>query len=301
MKKKLTALLCAAALCLLCACGASQSQTEEDCFRLYYPRPLEEADGGDAIAWVGIPWEQLPQENQQEQAQAVMALLLGGCREENFRSPVPAGTQLNSCTVQGTTAVVDFLGSYGQLSGMDLTLADYCVTLSLTQLPYIYAVRITVGGQDLEYRDTSRFLASDVLLTSTEDVVRTLTARLYFPDSDGVLQMEERLLTLYEGESRGGVVLSALAGGPERSGLDVLLPEGFAPQMIRTENGICYVNLNSEEISLLEGREGLILAGITDSLCSLEGVGGVQFLLDGEFQMSLGQADISGPMTAEIS
>ena len=296
--RRTISLLCALCFLWLCGCGVVNNLQSDDGLHLYYPRVLTGADGGDAVAYVSIPWEELPQEDTQEQAQTVLALLLGGCRDENFRSPVPAGTQLNACTVQGTTALVDFTGSYGQLDGMDLTLADYCITLSLTQLEDIYAVRITVGGQDLAYRDTSRFLASDVLVTSTEDVVRTLTAKLYFPDNDGVLYSEDRLLKLYEGESRAGVVLSALAGGPEKMGHKPLWTGDFMPQVVRTEEGTCYVNLSGENLSLLEENVDTVLQGIAASLCSVEGVSGVQFLVDGEFQMTLGTTDISGALTA---
>lgn len=296
--KRSIALMCALCVLLLCGCGVVKTVQSDDALRLYYPRTLVGADGGDAVAYVSIPWEELPREDTQEQAQTVLALLLGGCRDENFRSPIPVGTQLNACTVQGTTAVVDFTESYGQLDGMDLTLADYCITLSLTQLENIYAVRITVGGQELAYRDTSRFLASDVLVTSTEDVVRTLTAKLYFPDGQGTLCPEDRLLTLYEGESRAGVVLSALANGPDKTGHKPLWSGEFAPQAVRTEEGTCYVNLLSEELEALEEDTDLVLRGITASLCSVEGVNGVQFLVDGEFQMTLGTTDISGALTA---
>ena len=119
--KRTFLILCALCFLCLCGCGVVNTLQNDEGLRLYYPRVLTGADGGDAVAYVTIPWEELPQEDTQEQAQTVLALLLGGCRDENFRSPVPAGTQLNACTVQGTTALVDFTGSYGQLDGMDLT------------------------------------------------------------------------------------------------------------------------------------------------------------------------------------
>jgi len=138
------------ALCLLAGCGAAQSG-EGDGLRLYYPVPLEEHPGGDAISSVTVDWDTLPQEDRAAQAEAVLALLMGGCQEERFQSPVPSGTSLRSVEVKGGTAWVDFSGSYSQLSGMALTIADYCVALSLTQLEGVYAVRITVNGQELGF------------------------------------------------------------------------------------------------------------------------------------------------------
>lgn len=274
------------ALCLLAGCGAAQSG-EGDGLRLYYPVPLEEHPGGDAISSVTVDWDTLPQEDRAAQAEAVLALLMGGCQEERFQSPVPSGTSLRSVEVKGGTAWVDFSGSYSQLSGMALTIADYCVALSLTQLEGIYAVHITVNGQELAYRDSNMFLASDVLLTSMDDVVRTLTAQLYFPDADGVLTAEERLLTQYEGQSAADVVLSALADGPSVEGLQPLLPEGFTGLTARVEDGVCQLN------ALSAGLEGMdddaaqqMLLGVMYSLRSLEGVSAVQLYVDGEYMDS---------------
>lgn len=62
---------------------------------------------------------------------------------------------------------------YGGLSGVALTLADYAVTLTLTQLPEISTVSVTVRGRELGYRGSQVFAPDDVLLSTTEDVVDT--------------------------------------------------------------------------------------------------------------------------------
>lgn len=271
------------ALCLLAGCGAAQSG-EGDGLRLYYPVPLEEHPGGDAISSVTVDWDTLPQEDRAAQAEAVLALLMGGCQEERFQSPVPSGTSLHSVEVKGGTAWVDFSGSYGQLSGMALTIADYCVALSLTQLEGVYAVRITVNGQELAYRDSNLFLASDVLLTSMDDVVRMLTAQLYFPDGEGTLVPEERLLTQYEGQSAADVVLAALADGPTEDSLLPLIPENVEGITARVEGGVCQLNLPSEVIAAMgTDAAGEMEQGIAASLLSLEGVSAVQIYTDGVY------------------
>ena len=272
------------ALCLLAGCGAAQSG-EGDGLRLYYPVPLEEHPGGDAISSVTVDWGTLLREQDRaSQAEAVLALLMGGCQEERFQSPVPSGTSLHSVEVKGGTAWVDFSGSYSQLSGMALTIADYCVALSLTQLEGVYAVRITVNGQELAYRDSNLFLASDVLLTSMDDVVRMLTAQLYFPDAEGTLTPEERLLTQYEGQSAADVVIAALMDGPTEDGLQALIPEGVTGITARVEDGVCQLNLPSEELDAVDADTvEQMLRGIVTSLRSLEGISAVQVYVDGVY------------------
>ena len=272
------------ALCLLTGCGTAQSG-EGDGLRLYYPVPLEEHPGGDAISSVTVDWGTLLREQDRaSQAEAVLALLMGGCQEERFQSPVPSGTSLHSVEVKGGTAWVDFSGSYSQLSGMALTIADYCVALSLTQLEGVYAVRITVNGQELAYRDSNLFLASDVLLTSMDDVVRMLTAQLYFPDADGTLTPEERLLPQYEGQSTADVVIAALMDGPTEDGLQALIPEGVTGITARVEDGVCQLNLPSEELDAVDADTvEQMLRGIVTSLRSLEGISAVQVYVDGVY------------------
>ena len=283
--RRCTCLLCVLALLLLLAgCGVAEKILNEgDNFQLYYPTVLEESQGGDAIGSVSIAREELPQEDKQAQAEKILALLMGQCEAKEFRSPIPNGTTLLNCEIRGSTAYVDFSTAYGQLSGMELTLADYCVTLSLTQLPEIYAVRITVAGQDLAYRDTNRFLASDVLLSSTEDVVRKLAVRLYFPNESGELMPEERLLSLYEGQTRAGVIVDALLGGPADEELQPLVPEEFSVLSVRTENGICYLNLPQSEAEAV-AEDNAAIYGFVNSLCELEDVDEVWFLAEGEYQ-----------------
>lgn len=273
------------ALCMLAGCGVAAVRGERDGLRLYYAAPLETHRGGDAIDSVTVGWEHISEDGDTA-TQATEALaLLAEYQKDGFQSPLPAGTTLRSVTMKGSTAWVDLSGSYSQLSGMALTIVDYCVALTLTQLEGIYAVHITVNGQELAYRDNNVFLAGDVLLTSMDDVVRTLTARLHFPDGSGAIVEEERLLTQYEGQSAADVVLSALIEGPSSDDLQPLFPEGFNGMTVRVEDGICQINLLSASVED-QSEEALsrMMECVSTSLMSLEGIGAVQLYMDGEYR-----------------
>ena len=292
------------ALCLtlaLTGCGVARLRQEESGLKLYYcPADLSHLSGGDALCYATVPWDTLPDGDRQERVEAALALLMAD--REGFESPIPAGTRLLGCTVLGGTVWVDFSETYGQLSGMDLTTADYCVTLTLTQLEGVHVVRITVAGRELAYRDTNLLLAGDVLLTSTDDVVRSLAVQLYFPDGDGALTAEDRLLNLYEGESRAGVVIDAVLAGPESDALLPLVPEGFSVVSARLDDEMCYLNLSAESAALLpedDAAQEIILMGLVRSLRSVEGVMAVQCLVDGEYSRTFGKVDISAPWTGE--
>lgn len=288
-------------LALLCtACAPAEEDAEEGAYQLYFREDdLTASTGGDVFRTESID---LPEGlDAQAAAEALLEGLLAGPRSELLRGTLPAGTTLLSVQVEGSRALVDFSAAYSTLSGVRLTLADYAVTLTLTQLPEIISVKITVQGQELAYRDKQVFTARDVLLSSEEDVVGTVEASLYFLSEAGELTEERRTLDLYEGDTQAAAVIRALEGPALEKGLTTALPEGFRVRSVWQEEGTCYVNLSS---ALLEGLAedqplGTALLSIEQSLCSLDAVDEVRFLVDGEFENRYGDVDLSAPQGAE--
>ena len=189
---------------------------------------------------------------------------------------------------------MDLSAAYSTLSGVGLSLADYAITLTLTQLPDVARVRITVAGRELDYRSRQVFLARDILTVPKEDVVGTVDASLYFVNGDGALTAEARTLNLYEGDTQVSAVVRALENGPETKGLSAVLPEGFKVRKVWLEEEICYVSLSS---ALLEGQlepETLSQAvlALEQSLLSLDSVEEVRFLVDGELADTYGPIDL---------
>ena len=312
MKRRIVTLLLAALLlCTAAGCGeknaADGTENTSAYLRLYCPADLGEknrsAGGGDAVNGIPISWKQVRGDDRgrQQQAQYIMELLLGGCTDKDFICPVPKGTAVNSCTVTGGTVLVDLSREYEQLVGVERTIADYCITLSLMQLDGIYAVRLTVNGLLPEGRTNGVYTSAEVLLTSPEDIVRTVKVTLYFPTGSGTLTGEERRLTVYEGETVAQAVVKALAERPMDSyaGSEQLLPEGFAVLDTKVEGGTCYLNLAGSVTALLPEEstdQERMIQGLVDSLCSLEDVSQVQLMVDGEYQMMLGCVPISRPL-----
>ena len=290
-------------------CGTKSTAAENTSayLRLYCPADLSEknksAGGGDAVNGIPISWKQVRGDDRgrQQQAQYIMELLLGGCTDKDFICPVPEGTTVNSCTVTGGTVSVDLSREYEQMVGVERTIADYCITLSLMQLDGIYAVRLTVNGLLPEGRTNGVYTSAEVLLTSPEDIVRTVKVTLYFPTSGGTLAGEDRRLTVYEGETVAQAVVKALTERPMDSyaGSEQLLPEGFAVLDTKVEGGTCYLNLADGVTALLpedSTDQERMIQGLVDSLCSLEDVSQVQLMVDGEYQMMLGCVPISRPL-----
>ncbi len=300
--KKLMTLLLGIALLSAAGCGYLQreQETETPAYLLYYREAdLNHAASGDALRAESVTLEGVDTEDTQAMAAALVAKLLEGPADATLRSTIPAGTQLLSVTVERGQAVVDLSAAYGSLSGVNLTLADYAVTLTVSQLPEIFSVRITVRGQDLAYRSKQVFSAADVLLTPEGDVVSTVPVTLYFLHENGSLVPVDRTLELYEGDTQVSAVIKALERGPEDDDLFGVMPEGFRVRSAWLEEDACYVNLSSGQLKNMERLTGLrpAIDSIQRSLCSLESVKEVRFLVDGEFARSYGAVKIEEPYT----
>lgn len=285
MRKWLCPLLAAL---LLTGC-AQREEPERTAYLLYF----QEADltlsaGEGAFRTENVYLFDDEVQSSRQLAEALMSELLKGPADDTLKNPLPAGTSLLSLELSGGRATVDLSAAYNTLSGVALTLADSAIAMTLSQVPEISSVQITVRGRELAYRERQVLNIREVLLTPEEDVISTVDARLYFLDQEGRLIPEARTLELYEGDTQVSAVASALEGGPENRELLSPLPEGFQVKSVWLEEDVCYVNLSS---ALLEGLEKTAvetaLQALENSLLSLEGVEETRFLVDGEFDWDL--------------
>lgn len=299
MKRLLTVLLCAGTL-FACGCAAANSakQTEGDPYGVYFVADdLTDHVGGGALQAETV---YLPKDaSSKELAKALMDALLQGPTDDGLSNTIPSGVTLESVEVWGSQAVVDLSSAYRLLSGVRLTLADYAITLTLAQIPEVLSVRITVQGQELVYRDRQIFSVRDVQLEPQGDVVDTVEALLYFPDGRGVLTAEARTLELYEGDTQMSALARELEEGPEDKTLTAVMPKNFRLKSVWTEGRSCYANLSSALLANLppDTKLDVVIRALGMSLCSLESVDAVWFLVDGEFVPGYGGVDIEEPFT----
>ena len=164
-------LLVLASGCAYAAVGKQQQEAEG--YALYFlEADLEASAGEGALRTETVYLHDKENAPTGELAAVLMAQLLTGPLHETLKSTIPSGTTLLSLKVEGTRAFVDLSLAYSTLSGVALTLADCAITLTLTQLPEILSVKITVRGQELAYRDRQVFTTRGVLLAPEEDVGR---------------------------------------------------------------------------------------------------------------------------------
>lgn len=298
MKKRWIAVLLCAALLAAFGWGQPRNSGEGETYDLYFlEADLSHAPGGDALRAEPLYIEAGEVRDTRELAERLVTELLAGPEDATLTSAIPEETTLLSLELDGTRAKVDLSSRYRLLSGVALALADYAITLTLTQLPEISAVSVTVRGQPLAYRDRQVFTAKDVLFSSNEDVIDTLNATLYFLDESGGLTPVEMTLDLYEGDTQAGAVVKALLEGTEEKDWLSAIPEGFQVTSVRLEESTCYVDLPTAALPDLpeEADLSLALQALADSLLSLQTVEEVRYLVDGEFASVYGGAAVLEP------
>lgn len=277
-------LACCLAALLLAACAApAESENQTEGALIYYLAPEEMARGGDRIR---SSREYLPETaSDREEAAAVVERLLAGSSDGTLESPLPEGVELLGLELRDRTAYVDLSDGLRELSGVELSLADYCLTLSLTALESVRAVTLTAQGRPVGQQPKQVFYERDVLLSDMGDVLQTVEVSLYFLTSGGALAPEKRTLSLYEGQTLAESLVAALLEGPVSRDLQRAIPDGFAVNYVRVDNGICYVSLPAAALGLLpedEQMQRMVLWSLADSLYSIEAIEEIRLLADGE-------------------
>jgi germination protein M len=284
MKKLLCALL--SILLLASACGKDTKTAGEGGYAVYYATRDPGSDGNavgsenHVLTGTGQPVEEL------------VSLLLNAPESDDLVSPVPAGVTLDSWSLQEGVLKLVFSEGYDGLSGINLTIADYCVTLTLCQLEDVQSVTISVEGGLIPSRHYQQLRASDVLLSGSEDDEGLQGITLYFPKEDGLhLGIERRDLETDSDITRSEAAATALMEGPMGEDMISLMPKDAQLLSVSTENGICYVSFSEEfgQASVASSPEGaLLLYSIVDTLCTLGGVEKVQLLIEGKAPSSFG-------------
>ena len=155
--RTLAALL--AALLLLAACGGREDREEQD-FVLYYLLEGEPVHGS-ALDWEPYPGEADPGPEE------LLTALLAGPAQEGLVSPFPRGVSLLSWDwdeEEPGVLRITLSEQYGALTDISLTLADYCIVLTLSPLEEVEGVEIRSGGHSAGYRSHQTLRADEALL-----------------------------------------------------------------------------------------------------------------------------------------
>ena len=278
------------ALLLALALGcAPAGQEEEPGLKLWFPT-------GPARERLSSALDTCPYQGEERSIPALLSALLAGppSEEAELVPAVHAGTRVLSWSLDSRVVYVELSSAYAELVGVELTLADCCITLTLTQLPGVDGVRVTASGGGQSYRERQVLYPEDVLFTGAEEVPVEVTAALYFRREGGdSLGYELRKFRLTEDKLPVKAVLAALIAGPEDKGLSPLIPQEVTVRAAWVDEGVCCADFSAQLLEVPEQERALAAQSIVGTLCSMDTVNQVQILVEGEPAPEFGGADLS--------
>lgn len=194
----------------------------------------------------------------------------------------------------GNVLDVDIKEGFSDLSESARLVCIGSVVYTFSDLSFIDEVRLSVNGENIA--DLYSVYGKNTASLNRENVVNNPIINpekinrqrvvLYFPDNKGKgLAREERSIEVKQSQTLEYQIVEQLVIGPDDKELKVAIPQGTKIKDIKTEEGICYVNLSNDFVSKLSGStadEKLIIYSIVNSLTELNYVNKVQFLIEGE-------------------
>ncbi len=205
------------------------------------------------------------------------------------------------------TAYINLGGGYNTLAPNLKVLCTGAIVYTLTDLSFINNVCISVEGVPVTDSSGEAFVMNreNVKNNPAIDPEKTnrQTVKLYFADNSGKLMAEERMIEVKQSLTLENQIVEQLIAGPERSTLSPTIPPSTRIKDIKTEEGICYVNLTQAFIrNTSPSTEKITIYSIVNSLTELDNVNKVQFLIEGEKLNEYGgDIDFSKPFDRDES
>lgn len=145
MKKLISLVLCAAVLFTLAACTEEEPKIEQP-VQLYYRTAVADTEiASSVIAPLTAEGAGL-----KDDPQALLNEYLKGTSESGYLTTFPASTKLLSLELTEDTATLLLNPSITRLSGVDLTVACACITMTTIELTGVTTVRIRASNSTLD-------------------------------------------------------------------------------------------------------------------------------------------------------
>lgn len=214
-----------------------------------------------------------------------------GSKNTNLGLSLPKEFKVNEKRYSNSTAYIDLAGSYNDMTSNLRILSMGSLVYTLTDLDFIDNVCVSVDG--LPMTDNNEKIAvfnRDMVMnnpTINPEKTNWQIVYLYFANKDGSkLVCQQRGIEVKQSQSLEYQIVEQLIEGPDDSKGDNFqqtIPADTKIKDIKTEEGICYVNLSRDFIKKKGSiSEPIIIYSVVNSLTELEGVKKVQFLIEGE-------------------
>ena len=228
---------------------------------------------------------------QNEQVLSLFKKLSGIAKTEERSGVVPRGLEINSISIDNGTLTIDFNAVYNSMTAGEELAFRAAAVYTLTSLDIVDYLLITVDGNELKTAKgmpMGKLGREDVIMNGdiSAEPTNYEILTLYFENSEGsALSTEIREVQVNPNLPVERYIVEQVIAGPEDKSLRSTVPYDTKIRDISTADGVCYVDLSVEFVNKQLGLEKDALAAvysIVNSLCEIEDVTKVQFLIEGE-------------------
>ncbi len=279
--KKLIILLCILS-CLLSitACG-EEAADKKNVYSIYYLSNSETR--------VETHEYELQSETLEEQVKEMLLVLQTNPNKLQYKAPLAMGFQLSDYKVESGKVTLNVNQEYKNLSVTQEVLVRAAIVKTLTQLPGINFVSITVngklltdvGGNIIGWMNRDQFLENE---GSAFNTFETVTLKLYFADESGTGLMETTRTKEYSSNvSMEKLIVEELIKGPNGEGIYPTINPQTKVAGVTVQDGTCYVNLDETFLTQVPNVTAEVtIYSIVNSLVEFKTVNKVQILVNGD-------------------
>jgi len=229
---------------------------------------------------------------------------------EKYYSAKPADVLLNSVSVKDGQVTLDFSKEYYSMTNVREIILRASTVLTLIQVESINGVNFTIEGVPLtnSYGEPIGTMTRDkfvnVLLNEDGMLKQETEVSIFFADETGtalipityVFTIDNSNLSMEE------YILQKLVEGPEPGVAYRTLSKDVELISVVTTDRICYVNFGNNFLEQNQNvSDEIMIYSIVNSLCELPYVSSVQFLVNGESNITLHKTfDLSKPLVRNL-
>ncbi len=235
----------------------------------------------------------------EEQLEELLECLSANPDKLEYRAPLSLGFQILGKNLENERIQIDVDKAYKELPAITEVLVRAAITRTLTQLPDISYVSITVEGEQLfdsmdnqvGWMSADQFIDNDGNEINTYELAKI---KLYFADESGTSLIAANREKHYSTNTpMERFVVEELIAGPtgQVEGLYPSINPSTKIVNVMTKDGICYVNLDESFLTVVNNvSTDLSIYAIVNSLVELSNINRVQILINGEVPASFSAA-----------
>ena len=227
--------------------------------------------------------------------------------EEKYLSAKPDDVEIEHFNLTDNILTFDFNAAYRDLTNVEEILLRASLVLTMIQVPSVFQVVFTVEGKpltDSTGKEIGAMNASNfvnILLTEEGMLKQETDLTIFFTNEDGsrLIPAPYHFTISNSNSSMEEYILQQIKEGPEVENTYRTMDENVDILSVVTSDDVCYVNLGSNFLDQEQPvSDDILIYSIVNSLCSLDYVSSVQFLIDGSSDVIFHTVlDFSTPFT----